>query len=55
MICNPCKEAGLAHAEGNTLLADELHRECTGNCDCQHQTDMDYINRERLRAEGGTV
>lgn len=44
MICEVCKEAA-DWREG------WRHAFCL-DCDCQHKTDRDYINREKVKVSG---
>jgi hypothetical protein len=56
MMCHPCRQAGevlkLTPSEEHPdpeSEAIELHRMCQeSNCTCQHRTDKDIINRERI-------
>jgi hypothetical protein len=58
MICAPCRHAGEAFARGEAAHAAALHDRCivangspTTRCDCQHRTDQDYVNHERIKKE----
>jgi hypothetical protein len=51
MICQPCKAAGQANANGQAEIAARWHGECESkNCPCQHKTGL-YINREALKSK----
>jgi hypothetical protein len=51
MTCTDCREAGTALASGApTEVVEALHAKCKGDtwCDCQHRTNPNMINLERV-------
>jgi hypothetical protein len=49
MICDHCRTAGQKLKDDEPAEAESLHRQCADiNCTCQHRTDPNLINYERL-------
>ena len=38
MICNECQTAGDFNINGKYVLAENFHKNCKGDCACQHKT-----------------
>jgi hypothetical protein len=45
MICADCAIGGAMNASGNPDQAVKQHEICRGNCDCQHATGEQWVNR----------
>jgi len=52
MMCLDCRQAGEALEAGYSGAAAQLHKRCADpDCTCQHRTDPNLINLERLNRD----
>ncbi len=51
MMCNDCKKAGELLKEGKVAEAEAMHCD-DEKCTCQHRTDANIINQERVGQNG---
>lgn len=46
MICFSCRSAGQENLKDNYVRSEVLHKECKGDCACQHKTGPGWVKRE---------
>ena len=43
MICEPCCRGANAFSNGFRDTANDFHKQCKGDCCCQHKTTKGYV------------
>ena len=50
MICDPCGWAGFNNSVGKIDLAIDMHKNCKGDCGCQHKTGPGWYVKRNAKA-----
>jgi hypothetical protein len=50
MICDPCKVGAYLNSQGDLTKAKKNHKQCEGDCGCQHQTGPGWYVKANEKA-----
>lgn len=50
MICDPCAWGGFNNSIGKIDMAEEMHKNCKGDCGCHHKTGPGWYVKANEKA-----